>query len=142
MSGGAKNGPGVVSAQTTLMLPAESRAICGSNDEPVLLERFVGVEKVVPPSVERLRKISALPGLLSAQATLMLPFESKAICGWPDFVSLERFLGTENVPPPSLERLKKVSIIPGPKPRQITLMFPLESMATCGTPEQVPQKPV
>jgi len=68
----------------------ESRAICGSNEEPVLLERFLGVEKVVPPSVERLRKISALPGLLSAQTTLMLPFESKAICGEPDFVSLEK----------------------------------------------------
>src|SRR2546426_7511922 len=28
---------------------------------------------------------------------------------WPDFVSLERFLGTEKVQPPSLERLRKTS---------------------------------
>src|SRR5260370_34319777 len=104
MSRGAKDdGSGVLSSQTTFMLPLESRAICGLNDTPTLLDTFVGIEKVVPPSVERLRKISALPGLLSAQTTSMLPVESKAICGWNALASLERFLGVEKVPPQSLD---------------------------------------
>ena len=69
--------PGVLSSQTTLMLPLESTAICGNTEEPALLERFLGVEKVTPPSVERLKKISKLPVMLSSQITLILPLESR-----------------------------------------------------------------
>jgi len=119
------------------MLAVESRAICGFCEKPVLFERFVGVEKVAPPSVERLRKISKLPGLMSCQTTLMFPFKSEAICGPDDLVSLERFL-VENVAPPSLERLKKTStpVWLGMLSCQTTLMLPLESRAICSSIEK------
>src|SRR5438132_5815132 len=43
-------------SQTTLILPTVSTAICGTEyiAEFIVAERFVGVEKVMPPSVERL----------------------------------------------------------------------------------------
>src|SRR5258708_2278606 len=71
--------PGVESAQVTLMLPAESTAISGRIELPELLEMFCGAEKVAPPSVERLKKISALLEVLPAQTTSMFPLESTAI---------------------------------------------------------------
>ena len=58
----------------TLMLPLESVAICGAQARRSF-ERFCGVEKVAPPSLERLKKMS-----LKVQTTLMLPLESMAIC--------------------------------------------------------------
>src|SRR5207245_6408203 len=144
MLDGPKNGGlGVVSAQTTLMLPLKSRAICGFCETPVLLETFVGVEKVRPPSVERLRRISKLPGLMSCQTTLMLPFKSKAICGADDLVSLETFL-VENVAPPSLERLKKTSTAAWLRllSCQTTLMLPLESTAICSSDDDSAKLPL
>ncbi len=50
--------PGVLSVQLTLMLPLESVAICGAPEAPGSLERFSGVEKVAPPSLERVKKMS------------------------------------------------------------------------------------
>src|SRR5437667_3019280 len=50
--------PGVLSVQTTLMLPLESTTIWGFSESPGSLERFSGVEKVAPPSLERLKKMS------------------------------------------------------------------------------------
>src|SRR5437016_5202380 len=119
----------VISSQTVLMFPLESKAICGLSDAPKLFETFLGVEKGAPPSVERLRKTSKLPGLLSCQTTSMLPLESKAICGEDDLASLKRFFGAEKVTPPSLERLRKTSDWPrlGMISCQTTLMAPLES---------------
>src|SRR5437016_3693829 len=65
--------PGVRSCQATLMLPFLSAAICGAEDRPELLERLSGVGKnVAPESVERVKKMSGLPGVLSCQATLIL----------------------------------------------------------------------
>jgi hypothetical protein len=40
------------------MLPLESVAICGAQEAPGSFERFCGVEKVAPPSLERLKKMS------------------------------------------------------------------------------------
>src|SRR6266702_4306922 len=62
------------------MLPLESLAICGSKDVPPSLEMFEGVEKLAPPSAERLKKISELPRELSTQTRLILPPASTAIC--------------------------------------------------------------
>src|SRR5438876_197591 len=189
--------PEVRSPQTTLMLPAESTAICEDPEEAALLDRFLGVEKVALPSVERLKKIWELPGVKSSQTTLMFPLESTAIL--PRFVAastpgnteapvlletslgaekltppsvewrkkrsefvpfklhqtililppestaicgptetpemLDRFLGVEKVAPPSVERLKKISKLPGVLSSQTTLMLPLESTAICGNTE-------
>jgi hypothetical protein len=50
--------PGVLSCQTTLMLPLGSVAICDGEEVPESLERFSGVEKVAPPSPERLKKMA------------------------------------------------------------------------------------
>src|SRR6266481_8363513 len=84
------------------MLPLESRAICGGDVRAGAVERALGVEKVAPPSVERLKKMSPRGGVpsttLSIQTTLMLPAGSTAICGkneWP--VLFEIFFGVENV---------------------------------------------
>src|SRR6266852_5510402 len=52
--------PAVSSSQTTLMLPFSSSAMRGLKEKPELLERFLGVENVVPPSVERLNRIFEL----------------------------------------------------------------------------------
>ena len=61
----------------TLMLPLESVAICSGQDPRRSFDRFCGVEKVAPPSLERLKKMSP-----KGQTTLMLSLESMAIC-WP-----------------------------------------------------------
>src|SRR5438132_12018953 len=49
--------PGVLSVQPTLMLPLESTTIWGLPESPGSLERFSGVEKVAPPSLEREKKM-------------------------------------------------------------------------------------
>src|SRR5437667_380360 len=114
--------------QATLMLPAESTAICEDAEAAAMLERFFGAEKVTPPLLERQKKILKLPGVLSSQTTLMLPLESTAICGNTEEPALlERFLGVEKVTPPSVERLKKISKLPDSS--QTTLMLPLGSTA-------------
>jgi len=137
--------PGMLSCQMTLMLPPASTAICGNLErETVLLERLWGVEKMAPPLLERVKKMFPMwplgPRWSSAQTTLILPLESTAIgvLSWASLsVLLEIFLAMENVVPPSLERLKKVSIFPkNPKVRQTTLMLPLESTAICGIRSQ------
>jgi len=58
---------GLISAQTTLMLPPASTAMNGLEEKVELLEMFFGPEKLTPPSVERLMKISKLPGLSFAK---------------------------------------------------------------------------
>src|SRR5260221_14674160 len=96
-----------------LMFPVKSTLICSGVEGkgPVLeVVRFCGAENVAPPLVLRLKKTSLLPGVKSAQVTLMLPAESTAIRGRVEFpVLLEMFAGTEKVVPPSVERLKKIS---------------------------------
>src|SRR5216683_2180986 len=107
-----KNVGGVSSAQTTLTFPVESTAICGCGPtaEPRMLERFMGVEKVTPPSLERVKKTNDLPPTTPSHTTLMLPLESRATCGGDVRAgAVERALGVEKVAPPSVERLKKMS---------------------------------
>src|SRR6476661_6110885 len=48
-------------SHVTKMLPAESVAICGEEDESESCEILTGVEKVAPPSVERANRISRFP---------------------------------------------------------------------------------
>src|SRR6266849_2166313 len=110
-------GPGVRSCQTTLILPVLSTATCSASDKPASLERFCGVgENVVPPSVEREKKMSGLTlgGVFSSQDTFILPPASSASCGPLALPGLlERFLGIgEKVAPPSTERLKKMVKLP------------------------------
>src|SRR5216684_4331703 len=133
--------------QTTSMLPLESTAICGISPQPVQAlcawERFLGVEKVTPPSVERLKKMSKMLPLgssLPSQTKLMLPLESRAICSTAEKSKVfERFLGVEKVAPPSVERLKKIAGLPKKGTSfQTTLMLPLESTATSGTDADAP----
>src|SRR6266849_4391870 len=102
--------PAISSSQTTLMLPFLSTAICGVIEEPVgLFETITGVENVAPPSAERVKKTSGLPGVSSSQTTLMLPLASSAMRGLKEKPELlERFLGVENVVPPSVERLNRI----------------------------------
>src|SRR5690242_11041630 len=49
--------PGESSSQTTFIPPFASSAIRGLNENPEVFERLFGVEKVNPPSVERLKRI-------------------------------------------------------------------------------------
>src|SRR5882762_5677237 len=94
---------GVLSSQTTLMLPAPSTKSCGFPDKPGVADRFLGNEKVAPLSAERLREMSEWLAMSSSQSTLMLPFLSTAICGFNEPpVLVETMFGDENVAPPSL----------------------------------------
>jgi len=70
-------------SQIKLMLPLESRAIFSTTEKSKVFERFLGVEKVAPPSLERLKKTAKLPSDVAkpVHTTLMLPLESRAICG-------------------------------------------------------------
>src|SRR5439155_1307270 len=114
------------------MLPFLSAAICTAVDRPELLERLSGVGRnVAPESVERLKKISRLPGVVSSQATLILaPASTVSHALEEDPVLCDRFCALENVTLPSLERTKKMSA--GLLSSQTTLMLPLLSTAICG----------
>src|SRR5579859_632371 len=97
--------PGVVSCQTTFKLPFLSATISGMVDEPLLPERFCGAAKVAPESVEREKKMSSLPGVLSSQTTLTLPSESTASEGSAENPELlEILIGEEKDVPPLLDR--------------------------------------
>src|SRR5882724_2805466 len=131
---------GLISAQTTLMLPPASRAMTGWEEKPELLEMFFGPEKLTPPSVERPRKISKLPGLSLAQTTLRWPARSTAIRGLLELAralprGFERFNGSEKFAPLSAERLKEMSECPAVSSSQTTLMAPFLSTAICGSIE-------
>ena len=65
------------------ILPLASTIICGCNDAPALPGMDFGLEKVLPPSVERLNK---MPEALSSQAMSMLLFASTAIAGKEELV--------------------------------------------------------
>jgi hypothetical protein len=74
-------------------------------------ERFIGAEKVVPPSAERLKNTFEVlkKSGLSCQTTLMLPPASTAMRGLKEEAGLlERLLCAENVAPPSEERPNKI----------------------------------
>src|SRR5260370_42325593 len=102
--------PGVVSCQTTLMLPLTSTEMSGSDEKPVLLERFFDLENVAPPSVERLKKMSRLPAGLSSQTTSMLPLASATICALNEKPELlDPLFGVEKAAPPSVERVRKMT---------------------------------
>src|SRR5947209_1351727 len=88
--------PGVSSIQATLILPLESTAIRGLKEKPEELEMFFGVEKVAPPSEDRLNKMFELLAVSSSHTTLMLPVASTAIWGVKvKRGSLETFFGEE-----------------------------------------------
>src|SRR6266446_303810 len=130
-------------AQTTLMLPFLSTAICASDDKPKSLsrslERFCGVN-VAPPSLERAKKMSKFPllVLLSCQITSILPTASRASRALDEERAfLETFVGG-TVAPPALERAKKMSVGSVPRGKfssQDTLILPPASSASCGAPE-------
>src|SRR5712671_5966474 len=112
------------SSQTTLILPSAATASCAPNDPAVLVAKSTGAENVAPPSVEWLNRTPNVMLSLS-QTTLMFPLPSTANCGLRESAgSLERFSGTEKVPPPSVERLKKTSLLPGASLIQTTLIPP------------------
>src|SRR5437660_12760260 len=72
--------PGVLSCQATLILSFLSAAICAAADRPELLERFNGVGKnVAPESVERVKRMSRLVGVVSSQVTWILARASTGI---------------------------------------------------------------
>src|SRR5256885_2113333 len=123
--------PGVPSCQATLMSPLLSAAICTASDRPELLERLSGVERnVAPESVERVKRMSRLPGVVSSQATLILApasTVSHALVEGPELC--DRFCALENVAPASPERTKKMSA--GLLSSQTTLMLPFLSTAIC-----------
>src|SRR5580765_4806788 len=78
------------------MLPAESTARFGGVVPPGSLERLCGAEKVIPPSIERLKNTVLYPGLSSHQTTFMLPLESTATCCTQELPgSFEIFCGGE-----------------------------------------------
>src|SRR5438552_17877647 len=116
--------PGVPSCQATLMSPVLSAAICTASDRPELLERLSGVERnVAPESVERMKRMSRLPGVVSSQATLILaPASTVSHALEEDPVLCDRFCALENVTLPSPERTKKMSA--GLLSSQTTLMLP------------------
>src|SRR5438132_241916 len=128
--------PGVPSCQATLMSPLLSAAICTASDRPELLERFNGVGKnVAPESVERVKRMSRLPGVVSSQATLILApasTVSHALVEGPELC--DRFCALENVAPASPERTKKMSA--GLLSSQTTLMLPAASTKSCGFPDE------
>ena len=102
----------------------------------MLLERSCGAENVAPPLVERLKKMSRFPGLSSSHTTLILPLLSTPICELNESpVLLERFCGAENVTPPLVERLNRMSSWPGVLSVQTTLMLPPLSSAIAGLNE-------
>ena len=128
---------GLLSSQTTLMLPAASTKSCGLPDEPGVPDRFLGDEKVVPLSTERLRKMSKLPPQSFDQTTLILAPRSTPILGLLELAiqlpsGFERFTGGEKVVPLSVERLKEMSEWLAISSSQTTLMLPLLSTAICG----------
>ena len=71
--------PGPSSFQTTLMPLCESTAMRGSKGKRVEFEMIFGVEKVAPPSEERLKRILLLLLASSSQTMKMLPDESTAV---------------------------------------------------------------
>src|SRR5713101_6244150 len=132
-------GTGVLSCQTTLILPFISTATCAARDKPVSLERFCGVgENVAPASTERAKKMSPLPEVVSSQATLMLPPESTVNHALDaESGSLEIASGAEKLRTPLLERVKKMSVLLPVFSSQTTLMFPTASRAICGRLESL-----
>src|SRR5438045_8665905 len=100
---------------------------------PSGFERFMGNEKLVPLSVERLKEMSEWPAMSSSQTTLMLPFLSTAICAFNEPPGLvDTILGDENVAPPSLEPVTQTARFPV-SIYQTTLMLPAVTRASCST---------
>src|SRR5258708_7525760 len=98
--------PGVSSCQATFKLPFLSGTMTGTDEAPLLLERFCAVEKVTPASVDRENRISSLPGVVSSQTTLTLASESTASQGSDENPELlETLIGAEKDTPPSLHRV-------------------------------------
>src|SRR5579859_6456293 len=116
--------PRVSSSHTTLMLPPRSTANCGETEPAALIERIAGAEKVMPPSVERLKAMPRLSVSFS-QTMKMLPLVSTASCGLAESAgSWETFIGVEKVKPASVERLYITSRLDGVLSYQATLMLP------------------
>src|SRR6266849_535297 len=93
------------------MLPFLSTAICGLTEPAALLETITGVGTgtAANPSAERVKKTPRLFRASSSQTTLMLPWASTAMRGLKEEPKpLERFVGVENVAPPSVERLNRI----------------------------------
>src|SRR5882672_4396021 len=117
-------------SQVTKMLPVESVAICGEEEESGSREILTGAEKVVPPSAERENKMSRFPGSSSFQTTLIASWESTAMRGSNGKrVELEMIFGVEKVAPPSEERLKRMLLLLLASSSQTMKMLPEESTA-------------
>src|SRR5256885_16842512 len=103
--------PGVPSCQATLMSPLLSAAICTASDRPEVLERLSGVGRnVAPESVERVKRMSRLPGVVSSQAPLQLPpVPTVSHSLVEDRESCARLCTREKEAPASPERRKKRS---------------------------------
>src|SRR6266852_5597088 len=130
-----KNTPKVMSSfsHTTLILPAASTDTCGLALSAASRERFCGAEKVAPPSLERLKRMSQLPGVSSTQTTLRAPLLSTEMRGLKENPELlEMFVGVENVKPPSVERLNRILELVAVSSSHTTLMLPAASTPTCG----------
>src|SRR3982074_1286006 len=96
-------------SHTTLMLPLASTPNCGLPESATSFERFCGIEKVKPASVEWLKKISKLPGASFTQTTSTPPWLSTEMRGLKDEPKLfDTFRGAENVAPLSFERLNRI----------------------------------
>src|SRR5215831_18161384 len=91
---------GTLSAHTTVILPPGSVPICAVLENPGLWDKFKRAEKLWPPSVERVKKMSKFPGLSFSHTTLILPARSTAISALLEFPTLcERLLGAEKLAP-------------------------------------------
>src|SRR3977135_1564164 len=115
------------------MLPLASTAICGFVELAASCDRFCGLEKFAPPSMERLKKIS-FPAALFTQTTLMWPWLSTAMCGLgtkPELLDI--WTGDKNVAPPSCEQLNRIfELLVEMSSSHTTLILPAGSTAVCG----------
>ena len=79
-------------------------------DGPGLFETFVVLENVTPVSVERLKKMSEFPGVLSLHAMLMFPAASNANFGATELPGLlDTLRGAEKVTPLSADVENEIS---------------------------------
>src|SRR6267378_3159327 len=104
--------PGASSDQTTFRLPFVSATICPSDEKPESFETFCAAEKnVAPASVERVKKMLALPGVLSIHTRLVPPAASTFITALIEFPGLFDTFVVEKLAPPSLECAKYMSLL-------------------------------
>src|SRR4029077_8743350 len=127
----------IVSCQPKLKPPPASTVSHGLVASPASLERFCGIEKLVPPSVDRAEKIWRVTTEvgLCCQTSSILPLASTPICGTsqsPGLLDTGLFdTLIEEVAKAALlsERRNMIAKWPELSSTQTMLMFPLESNA-------------